>query len=413
MKSFGLFGSLQSASSQLSTSKQLIADSSQYQLDRQQSPQQPYSDHSSPQFSMVPDLSLLSISDFQTSQGYLRPSQVDCDSDYTSTYTPSHLDATNATDAKSMNIGELTKLLSMTTPISKKDIGISVAKGKCKSNTNSTPEEISRQVIVGLLDFIQVLPRQENTIGYESEIPGFHWTFAYPADGHSAKSAEKMAEEIFLLNSLRSPTFKVDFNQDITELDEMELDALVLAGYEFDPTDALTVARTCTPNCINILTWMRTKGKFNFFDEFHAWNGMGIINTIWEDDLSVGRQQQQEHVEKCVDLVFDHRHWTTEKDDIKFPVDFISCAAYSPNSTRMLEWFLNRGQYRYPMPQLTLTDRLNFAKDVKKLAERGKNGEAGAADLSLQLANFVNDNSDNSIAFLRTLPPPTSIRSNL
>lgn len=311
---------------------------------------------------------------------------------------------------------------SVTTPISKKDIvnSVNTAKSKRKSNANSTLEERNREAIVNSLKFLQVRPRQQNTIGYGAQIPGFHWTFTHPADYLvNARSVEEMAKEIKRLQSLRSPNFKVDFNQDITELDEQELDALVLAGHEFDPTDALTVAQSCTADSINILTWMRTKGKFHFFDEFHAWDGAGIINTMWDDDVShpsVTREQQQEHVEKCVDLVFDKGYWTHVQDDIKFPVDFISCAAYWPNQTRMLEWFLRRGQYRYPMPQLTLNDRLKFAEDVKKLAERRrntKNGEAGAITLSLQLAKFVDDNSPSFLNSISSLPPPTSIRSNL
>lgn len=388
-KSSGVFNSLQSASSQLSTSKQLIADSSQYRPHQPHQPQfpDPYSDYSplSEQFSMVPDLSSLSISD---SQSYLRPSQVDCDSDFTSIWEPNHLDRLET-------------------------IWNSAAS---TSTIKITVEEQNRELLSSL-KFLQVCPRQETAIGYGPQIPGFSWNFNDL--GRSANRSDQLSEmvkEIKQLNSLAktdasgAPIYAVHFNQSILELNEQQLDALLLSGHEFDPTDCFHLAMECTDQSVKILTWMRTKAGFNEFDESHAWHGQGITASMFYDNLSLTRLHQQENIEKIMDLVFDKRYWTSSKDEFKFPLNSIRSMASIPNHTRMLEWFLNRGQYRYPMPQFTLKDRLHFGKDVKRLAERGKNGEAGASNLSLQLAKFIDD---NSLPFIRTLPPPVLVRSNL
>lgn len=259
-----------------------------------------------------------------------------------------------------------------------------------------------KEILVGL-KFLKVKPREVFSLDEGVvKTAGVNWSFTRSNDA-LLPHAESLAKEIKLLNSLRSPTsFKVEFGKQLDELDETELNALLLADHNFGKS--IISIQGCTGDSVRVLTWMRTKAGFCNNGDSNGgnrnWNGKDILASMWH----MSQLGADKYLEQTIDLIFNKRYWTCQDDDIKFPLQFVHNIAFWKQRKHVLQWFLERGQYRYPIEQFTLKDRQKFAKLVKSLSERGD------AELSVKLASFVDAHSE---PFVRSLPPPVPVRSKL
>lgn len=236
-----------------------------------------------------------------------------------------------------------------------------------------------KEILFGL-KFLKVKPRKVFTFDMEFvKTAGVSWSFARSNGAYALlPSAEDLAKEIKLLNSLYSwSTFRVEFGESLEKLDETQLNSLLLADHNFNKS--IISNQGCNEDTVRVLTWMRTKAGFSYRGDTRGntrsdgktynrnWDNKKILEPMWH----WSQAGQEQHLEKAIDLIFDDRYWTCMEDDIKFPLRFVHDIAFWKQRKHVLQWFLERGQYRYPIQQFTLNDRQKFAKLVKSLSERG------------------------------------------
>jgi hypothetical protein len=206
-----------------------------------------------------------------------------------------------------------------------------------------------------------------------------------------------------VLNTLPTPHTDVSLRHKVTRLTDHQLGALRHAGYRFWLTDLIDAASKAD---VRVLTWMRTQARFAHRDLAAYWSSDHVLaqlseslscylprgaTTIRSDSvtLSEGLLRLLEHelrdVEACADLVFDRTYWTCAEDDVTFPVSIFLPAAIARNNDVAIAWFLNRAQFRYPLPRYfsTVADEQTVTTAIKVLAERGE------THLATKLAEFV------------------------
>jgi hypothetical protein len=250
---------------------------------------------------------------------------------------------------------------------------------------------------------------------------GLDWSFSDRAHGDA--DVPTMVREIQSVMALDTPRHAVRLTDHVPSLSDRQLTALRLAGHAFGGT-AGSDAALCAAREANVraLTWMRTRGAFARGDASAPWLSRDLIIALSSARLcteaggaattgeicrepGIARatarlQRKVRDIEACVDLVYDRRYWTCPEDDVAFPFsEFLGACCEDPSKTAVLEWFLNRAQFRYPMPRFgrRLDERL--ARDnVQALADRGE------AILSRKLGDFIATHS--------RLRPPT-LRASL
>jgi len=154
-----------------------------------------------------------------------------------------------------------------------------------------------------------------------------------------------------------------------SELPIWLLDVLYDSGYYFCPTMPFDVVKYCN---VDVLMWMIAQG-FGKAEEY-PWDVEGMITS-----LGYTKCEDMSLVETIVDMIYDH---SPPKD--KFPTTLFLENACSNGwggirdgkrnklTTKLAEWFLSRGQYRYPMAKISTDRGIGLLKDAAKYKAAGQ-----------------------------------------
>lgn len=179
--------------------------------------------------------------------------------------------------------------------------------------------------------------------------------------------------------------FRIELDDDLNLLPEWKLGALVMGGHSFCPSDV--PFELATQGNYRVLSWMRTCGGFSHDDSDRRWNSKTILEML---STACDHGGDIKNVEAIADLVYDERYWTCVEDRVNFPINGFLMQCAGPRRHEVLAWFLDRGQFRYPVGKF----ETNFCgeSDVRHLLEYadgcisrgGENREIG-----IKLKTFV------------------------
>ena len=219
---------------------------------------------------------------------------------------------------------------------------------------------------------------------------------------------QDVAEEVTLILSLQTDTFYVHLDHDVNELNVDQLDALWLSGYAFCPTDSMIHAAGQAN--VQVLTWMRTRAGFHSGPISQGpWSQKETLTSLAracdkyslaEHDLTSeecrlslsttntwSTLQKIHDIEQCASLVFNKKYWTHPDDNVTFPfMDFLDVCYEHLARKPVLEWFLSRAQFLFPLEKCTSGEEAELENMISFLVTRGD------TELAIKLHVFLKTN---------------------